>query len=146
MIKHLLVGVLVLVTLIRAYTYNKILIACGPPDIQKIGAEMAQRFTHGGTICARKPLPIWFANECFDKFPMFKYEPIPDKDIVETVRKSDVDLLYLSLIEWKLRPEIRFLQDSRNAPPDFKVVYYNPQQYTIVYWIDRRIPVPPAKP
>jgi hypothetical protein len=135
MIKYALVFALVLYTLVSSVVENRVLIRSNLYYTPIFAETVAPHIT-GGTICARKPLIVWYLNEHFPHFPAFTLVPIPATNILETLRRDRVDYLYLSDIEWKLRRETRPWFNPKNAPPDFVLLAEIEMPHTLLYAIN----------
>jgi len=133
-LRHVLVSALAVYTLVNCVRYNVPQIGSDLVYVPDIAARIAPHMT-GGTVCARKPHIIWFLNEQFRLFPTFTHVPIPNHDLIATLRKEKVDYLYLSAIEYVLRPETRPLFELNNVPPDFSPIYYQRRPPVVVFQI-----------
>jgi hypothetical protein len=142
MTRYVLVCALVLYTLVSSILVNRTLIRSNLVYVP-IFAETVVPHVTGGTVCARKPLIVWFLNEHFRHFPAFTHVPIPGSNILETLRRERIDYIYLSDIEWKLRPETRPWFDPQKAPPDFVLIAQMEMPPVLLYAIDHsKSPVP----
>jgi hypothetical protein len=133
-VKHVLIVALVLYTIVNCVRYNLPQIGSDLLYIPAVAAQIAPHMA-GGTVAARKPHIVWFLNEQHKLFPTFSHVPIPNHDLIATLRQQKVDYLYLSAIEYILRPETRPLFDPKNMPLDFSPVYFQRKPPVVVYQI-----------
>jgi hypothetical protein len=143
MTRYVLVCALVLYTLVRSVQVNRNLIGSNLGYVPALAIQAAP-YLKPGTVCARKPHIVWYLNEQVSHFPAFTHVPMPMKDILNTLRKDRIDYIFLSGIEWKLRPETRPWFDPRKAPPDFVLMASVQQPPVFLYGIDHTKSPPPA--
>jgi hypothetical protein len=135
MLKHLAIAALALSLFIKAFNYNREAIIAAPMEMPEVASQLVERI-QPGTITARKPNIAWYLNLHFPHYPTFNFVALPNKDILNQIRKMPIDYLYLSPNEWFLRPELQPLFDPKKAPPFLKLVYYRPELSVVVYQID----------
>jgi hypothetical protein len=133
--QHILISALVVFTAVNCVRYNVPQIGSDLVYVPAVAAQIAPHMT-AGTVCARKPHIVWFLNEQFRLFPTFSHVPIPTHDLIATLRRDKVNYLYLSVLEYYLRPETRPLFDPKNMPLDFMPIYFQRKPPVVVYQIN----------
>jgi hypothetical protein len=135
MTRYALVFVLAIYTLAISIRENKVLIRSTIGFIPAMAVQTAP-YLKPGTVCARKPHIVWCLNEQFQHFPAFTFVPMPANDILQNLRKDRVDYVFLSPLEWQLRPETRPWFNPKNAPPDFVLIKQLGAAPVLLYAID----------
>ncbi|MDI6804950.1 MAG: glycosyltransferase family 39 protein, partial [Bacteroidota bacterium] len=120
-IKHLLILSMFFYTAYSSIDQVKSDISSGPVEILDVRNAFFNEPVNSGTektVIARKPHIAYYLNMKFEPFPyVFNID-----ELIEKCKSTGADYLYFSGIEAGMRPQLSFLLDPGNAPPQFQPI------------------------